>query len=116
MDYEILEESPSEGIMITHNPEAGIDRLFIDCEDPILVIECPLFKLENTTTEVLADLLRKNRDIVHGAFVLTEDDLLIFRDTLQLENLDKNELEGSLESLELLLAEFATQLIEISKN
>ena len=39
-------------------------------------------------------LLQINRTLVHGAFVLDEEGTtLLFRDTLQLENLDRNELE-----------------------
>ena len=41
--------------------------------------------------------------------------LLLFRDTLQLENLDLNELEGTLNSLALLLSEFAEKIIAYSK-
>jgi hypothetical protein len=63
------------------------------------------------------ELLKKNRDIVHGAFVLNETgDKVIFRDTLQLESLDLNELEGSINSLSLLLSEYSEELIKFSKN
>lgn len=63
------------------------------------------------------ELLKKNREIIHGAFVLDETGTkVLFRDTLQLENLDLNELEGTLNSLELLLSEYASQIIEFSKN
>ena len=37
-------------------------------------------------------------------------------DTLQLENLDMNELQGSLQALELLMIEFADQLLAFSKK
>ena len=40
---------------------------------------------------------------------------VIFRDTLQLENLDINEIEGSLNSLALLLSEFSGKIIEFGK-
>ncbi len=63
------------------------------------------------------ELLQKNRDIVHGAFVLDETgEKIIFRDTLQIENLDQNELEGSINSLTLLLSEYGNRLIELSKG
>lgn len=65
--------------------------------------------------EIYKELLAKNRDIIHGAFALAEDNMLVFRDTLQLENLDQNELEGTLNSLEILLAEFGERLITLSK-
>ena len=59
----------------------------------------------------------KNRDIVHGAFVMDEDgNKVIFRDTLQVESLDLNELDGSLTSLSLLLSEYSDEIIEFSKN
>ena len=57
-----------------------------------------------------------NRDIIHGAFVLDDDgDKVIFRDTLQIENLDLNEIEASLNSLSLLLSEYSEQIIKFSK-
>lgn len=115
LEYNIVDEIESEGIVIIEKENAGISRLICDCEDPILIIECPLFQINNPTVELLTELLGKNRDMVHGAFALTETNLLIYRDTLQLENLDLNELEGTLDSFELLLAEYASRLIEISK-
>ena len=60
--------------------------------------------------------MQKHRDIVHGAFVLDESgEKVIFRDTLQLENLDLNELEGTINSLSLLLSEYSEQILEFSK-
>jgi hypothetical protein len=62
-------------------------------------------------------LLQMNRTLVHGAFVLNDEGTkIIFRDTLQLENLDKNELEGSINALSIALAEYAGELIEFSKS
>jgi len=61
-------------------------------------------------------LLQKNREIVHGAFSLDETGKkLLFRDTLQIENLDLNELEGSINSLKLLMAEYSEHLLEFAK-
>jgi hypothetical protein len=61
--------------------------------------------------------LQKNRDIVHGAFVLDESgEKVIFRDTLQIENIDLNELEGSINSLSLLLSEYSENIIQFSKS
>jgi hypothetical protein len=49
---------------------------------------------------------------VHGAFALDEEGtMVLFRDTLQLENLDLNEMDGTIEALSLALAEFAEELI-----
>jgi hypothetical protein len=84
----------------------------------ILIIEQFLFDLKHDSDGAISkQLLQKNRDIVHGAFVLDETgEKVIFRDTLQIENLDLNEIEGSLTSLSLLLSEFTDEIISFSKN
>ena len=54
--------------------------------------------------------------MIHGALVLDETEKkVIYRDTLQLENLDLNELEASIESLSLLLCEYSDEIIAFSK-
>ena len=62
-------------------------------------------------------LLQINRSLVHGAFVLDEEARRVyFRDTLQLQNLDLNELEGSIKALSLGLAEVSEELIMFAKT
>lgn len=72
--------------------------------------------MQKNETEVYKELLIKNRDIVHGAFVLDENgEKVIFRDTLQTENLDQNELIATINSLSLLLSEYSADMIRFSK-
>lgn len=116
LEYTILHEDLQEELFVVEKEEAGITNLIIDCEDPILVIEGVLFELKDKSVEVLESLMKKNREIIHGAFVLDDSGTkVLFRDTLQLENLDINELEGSLNSLEVLLSEYAQQIIAFAK-
>ena len=94
----------------------GIKNMILGVAPPILIMEQHIFNIKNNNEIVYKNLLQKNRDIVHGAFVLDETgDKVIFRDTLQVENLDLNELEGSLNSLGLLLSEYSEQIINFSK-
>lgn len=117
LDFNILQENEEDGVFWVDKEEAGIHNLVIGCLDPILVMEQYLFDINNDNNDVYKKLLIKNRDIIHGAFVLDETGKkVIFRDTLQLENLDLNELEGSLNSLSLLMNEYSEELIEFSKN
>ena len=117
LDFNILQENEEDGVFWVDKEEAGIHNLVIGCLDPILVMEQFLFDINNDNNDVYKKLLIKNRDIIHGAFVLDETGKkVIFRDTLQLENLDLNELEGSLNSLSLLMNEYSEELIEFSKN
>ncbi|MDE5419335.1 YbjN domain-containing protein [Labilibaculum sp. DW002] len=117
LEFNIVQEDTAEELFVVENPDGGIANLIIDCEDPILIIEGLLFELTEENPEVYKSLLKKNREIVHGAFVLDESGKkIIFRDTLQLENLDQNELEATLNSLELLLSEFSEEIISYSKS
>lgn len=117
LEYSIVKEDRENEVFVVESLEDGIQNLLVGLADPILIIEQYLFDLTNNVGEVSRDLLIKNRDIVHGAFVLDEEGKrVIFRDTLQLENLDLNEIEGSLTSLSLLLSEYMDEIIKFSKN
>ncbi|MCW3805008.1 YbjN domain-containing protein [Plebeiibacterium marinum] len=116
LEYRIVSEDVNEELVVIEKEEDGISNIVIDCEDSIVIIEGLLFEMSSGSEEIYKSLLKKNREIVHGAFTLDETgNRVIFRDTLQLENLDLNELEGTLNSLKLLLSEYSEELIEFSK-
>jgi hypothetical protein len=116
LEFNIVQEDTAEELFVVENQDGGIANLIIDCEDPILIVEGVLFELTNENPEIYKALLKKNREIIHGAFVLDESGKkVLFRDTLQLENLDQNELEATLNSLEMLLSEYSEEIISFSK-
>ncbi|MDF9795655.1 hypothetical protein OKW21_000918 [Catalinimonas alkaloidigena] len=115
LNYEIVEESEKEGILIIDNEDTGVSHMVLCCADPILIMEQYLCEIKQLSLETYRMLLQKNRDIIHGAFALDiSGTKLIFRDTLVLETLDLDELESTFNSLGLLLSEFTQQIIEIS--
>lgn len=117
LDYSIVKEDKDDAVFVVESEVDGIKNLVIGCADPILIMEQHLFEIKNANEQIYKQLLIKNRDLVHGAFVLDEGGSnVLFRDTLQLENLDLNELEGSLNSLSLLLSEYSDEIIKFSKN
>lgn len=117
LEYSIVKEDRENEVFIIEALDDGLQNVLIGIADPILIIEQYMFDLTANVGEVAKELLIKNRDIVHGAFVLDEEGTkVIFRDTLQMENLDLNELEGSLTSLSLLLSEYTDEIIQFSKN
>ena len=117
LELSISSEDEAEELVVIDDEEKGIKNLIIDCEDPVLVLEQVIMDVPQNTEGFFKRLLQMNRTLVHGAFVLDEEGTkVIFRDTLQLENLDKNELEGSINALSIALAEYAGELIEFSKG
>lgn len=112
LDLRISHEDEGEELVVVNDEENGIKNLVIDCEEPILILEQLILQVPAEPGELYKRLLQMNRTLVHGAFVLDEDGKnVIFRDTLQLANLDANELEGSIEALSLGLAEHGSELL-----
>ncbi len=117
LEYSILKEDRKNEVFVVQHESDGINNLMIGIADPIIIIEQYLFDLNKNKGEVAQKLLIKNRDIVHGAFVLDDTGKrVIFRDTLQIDTLDLSELEGTLTSLSLLLSEYSDEIIGFSKN
>ncbi len=115
MDVAIISEDTEEELVVVDDEENGIKNLIIDCEAPIVVLEQVIMKVPSDTKDMFKRLLQMNRSLVHGAFVLDENaEFVIFRDTLQLENLDRNELEGSIHALGLALSENGAELLEFA--
>lgn len=112
LGVDITSENPGEGMLVVTHRDKGLLNTMLDCEGEILVIEQHIIDIDPTKTEAYKRLLQINREVVHGAFVLNEDGKkLLFRDTLQLANLDQNELEGSLNALTIALVENTDELL-----
>ena len=117
LGYAIHHENEASNLLVVSRPELGIDHLVLGCGEPLLILEQYLLELPAPNCDIYQRLLQKNRDIIHGAFVLDESGLkVIYRDTLQLDFLDRSALEAVLNSLALLLSEFGDELIEFSKG
>ena len=117
MGMPIVSENVDAELVVVDYEENGIKNLIIDCEDPILILEQIIMVVPQEPADLFKRLLQMNRNLVHGAFVLDESaELILFRDTLQLENLDRNELEASILSLSLALAEYSRELLSYSER
>lgn len=115
-NFEILHENQQHNTFVISKETEGIKNMILVLAPQILIVEQFLFRCKKNETEVYKELLIKNRDIVHGAFVLDENgEKVIFRDTLQTENLDQNELIATINSLSLLLSEYSADMIRFSK-
>jgi hypothetical protein len=113
----IVKEDPAQHILIVDDDEHGIKNLVVDCEEPLLIFEQRILEVPANPGDMFRRLLQMNRTLVHGAFALTEDSKsVLFRDTLRMENLDLNEVQGTIQALSLAMAEHATDLIAFSQQ
>ncbi len=115
LEYTIVKEDPQEQILVIERENEFIKNMIIAVDDTTVIIEQPLFKLKSDDPKILKKLLRKNRDLISGALALDDNDTVIYRDTLQVENLDINELEASIDSLSILLGESADEFLQYAK-
>jgi len=117
LDLKITHEDEAEELVVVEDLDSGISNLIIDCEAPIVIFEQHIMPAPHEPGEFYKRLLQINRTLVHGAFVLDEEGQnVFFRDTLQLEHLDFNELEGTISALSLAMAENADELLKFAKK
>ncbi len=105
-------EDPEATLFVITDEDRGILNLVVDCEDDILRLEQVMGLITPQTD--FRQLLAMNLDLVHGAYAVgRQGKRIIWTDTLQIANLDPNELEGSLDALSLAVAEHGDQLVEM---
>lgn len=118
LDYEftISFQDENQKVLIIEKESNGIKNMILIVSDTILIMEQFLFEIKNPTEEIYKILLQKNRDIVHGAFVLDHSGKkVIFRDTLPVDNMAQNEVMASIDSLGILVGEFNSEMIQMTK-
>ncbi|HOJ50721.1 MAG TPA: hypothetical protein PKW55_07915 [Spirochaetota bacterium] len=95
----------------------NIDNMVIHYQDPLIILRLKLMPIpESNREEFYEKLLRLNAEsLVHGAYALEGNNVIIV-DTLEGENLDFNELQASIDAIQLALANDYNQLKKYYKQ
>lgn len=99
------EEVGDDGMWLVHDSSLG-ENIAIIAAGPLLLFRVKVLELREVEDKaaLFEALLSLNAsDLVHGAYGLSED-AVVLTCTLQLENLDYNELQGVLDDFSLALA------------
>jgi DNA-directed RNA polymerase subunit L len=116
LEMTIITEDKENQIFVIQKEEDGVMNMIVAIAEPIVILEQPLFEIKEDSIDLYKTLLKKNRDIIHGAMALDDTETkVLYRDTLEVKNLDLNELEASIEALSLLLSEFGTEILKYAK-
>lgn len=116
LELPISSEDEGEEIVVVNDEEMGLHNLILDCEDPILILEQVILPLPDSPGDLFKRLLEINRTLIFGAFVIdVESGVVLFRNTLRLDTLDRVELEGSINALGVALAENAEEFLSYTK-
>ena len=95
-----------EGMWVLQDDEEHLENLVIHYAAPLAIFRVKLFDLpEGDNGALYRQLLELNaNDLVHGAYGL-EGNSVVLIDTLQVENLDRNELQASIEAISMALTQ-----------
>jgi len=94
-------EELSDELWRVESPEDRVSNIIVQLAGPIIIVTIRLFRVpEKSDASFFRKLLELNAtEIAHGAYAIDADDYVILVDTLQIENLDKNELKSSIQSI-----------------
>jgi hypothetical protein len=103
-------EEVGENIWIISDEEKGLGNVVVFAQDSLVTIRTRIMNIpKERREEFFEELLRLNVDLVHGAYAIEENDVILM-DTLELENLDLPEFQASLDAMGLALAQHYPRL------
>jgi hypothetical protein len=104
---ELSYEEVEEGLWVAPMDEEDGARMVINHSPPVLVFRVKVLDVpenQSKCCELYRRLLELNStDLVHAAYALEEDDVIL-TETLELENLDFNEFQATIDSFQVALA------------
>jgi hypothetical protein len=104
---ELTHEEVGEGMWVAPLDEAGGARLVVHHSPPVLVFRLKVLDIpadREKCSGLYKRLLELNAtDLVHAAYALEESDVIL-TETLEMENLDFNEFQATVDSFQVALA------------
>lgn len=111
-------EEVDDGMFLVR-PENGGAPIVVHHSDPVLVVRMKVMDLPTDSGglgDLYETLLRLNAtDVIHGAYGIEEGELIL-SDTLQLGNLDFEELRASLESVQLAASSHLSRIRDLTRR
>lgn len=106
LQYEVA----GEAAWIINDSGRGLPGVLLFLEETLVTLQTRIGTVPATRQiELFEELLRLNGDIVHGAYALRDQDVLLL-DTLEAETLDFEEFRASLDAIGLALAQHREKL------
>ena len=106
----ITHEEIGDNIWLINDTEKGLGNVIVFSEDSLVTIRAKVMELPREhRPELFEDLLRLNADMVHGAYAIEEDHIILL-DTLEYDTMDFEEFQASLDAIGLALAQHYPKL------
>ncbi|NLJ45804.1 MAG: YbjN domain-containing protein [Treponema sp.] len=106
ISLEIQYEELSPNAWLVNDETHGLSQVVITQADPVVALRTKVMEVpKERRLELFETLLRLNAtDLLHGAYALDGNDIVLV-DNLELETLDRSELEAALDAIGFALAQ-----------
>lgn len=102
---ELVYEEIGENMWLLTDEENGLRSIVVFVQDDLVTLRANVMDIPSAEREAFfEDLLRLNADMVHGAYAIEEQHVILI-DTLELPTMDLEEFQASLDSTGLALAQ-----------
>jgi len=117
VDLGLSYSEQGENIWTVYGEEKGLENFIVMVEYPLLVVRVNVMKApENNRCALFEELLKLNAtDLVHGGYGLDGENVILL-DTLEVESLDIEELQASIDSMGLALVQHYELLSKYRTN
>jgi len=110
INLSLTHEEIGENIWLINDVEKGLGNVIVYAEDSLVTIRTKVMEIPDTDRDGLfEELLRLNADMVHGAYAIEQEHIILL-DTLELETMDYEEFQASLDAIGLALAQHYPKL------
>jgi len=98
-------EDVGDNAWVIKDAEKGLENVIVFAEDSLLTIQAKVMDIpDEGRLELFEQLLRLNVDMIHGAYALEEESIMLL-DTLDIPTMDLEEFQSSLDAIGLALAQ-----------
>ena len=109
-------EEVGENMWVVNDEPSSLVGLVIYAEEDLVTIRANVMQIPDEERESLfEELLRFNAEMVHGAYAIEEHDIVLI-DSMELPTMDFEELQASLDSFGLALAQHYAHLAPYRKS
>jgi hypothetical protein len=105
INLELSYEEVSDNMWIISDERNGLGSVVVYAEDDLVTLRAKIMEVPaEKRKEFFEELLRLNAEMVHGAYAIEEDSVILV-DSLELPTMDLEEFQASLDSTGLALAQ-----------
>ncbi len=116
INLELIYEEIGENMWLLTDEENGLSSVVVYVQDELVTLRAKVMDVPGEKREeFFEELLRLNAEMVHGAYAIEEDSVILI-DSLEFPSMDLEEFQASLDSTGLALAQHYSRLAKYRQS